>query len=340
MNIFVKSAGIPLNVFDQVNPFWYACVIFTLNTAALLSEVFRSAILSIPSGQMEAGLSVGLTRWQTYRKIILPQAMSVAVPSICNITVNLIKGTSLAFLMGVKDILAVAKIQASYGYNYIEAYLDVFLVYIILCTVIQLFFRYAEKWRAITGPHSEEGFLLLTVHHIAKSFHGKPVLKDISMEVSKGDVIVILGPSGSGKTTFLRCLNFLEKADKGSMDFGEKHMDMEKVSPQDIAYVRKHTAFVFQNYNLFANQTVLKNVTIGLTIGRGMKTSEAYEIGRSALQRWEWPIMNHIILTSYPAGRHRGWELREPWLSARMSSSSMNLHRLLIRNGLEKCLAS
>jgi L-cystine transport system ATP-binding protein len=140
-----------------------------------------------------------------------------------------------------------------------------------------------KKWRAITGPHSEEGFLLLTVHHIAKSFHGKPVLKDISMEVSKGDVIVILGPSGSGKTTFLRCLNFLEKADKGSMDFGEKHMDMEKVSPQDIAYVRKHTAFVFQNYNLFANQTVLKNVTIGLTIGRGMKTSEAYEIGRSAL---------------------------------------------------------
>lgn len=145
LNIFVKSAGIPLNVFDQVNPFWYACVIFTLNTAALLSEVFRSAILSIPAGQMEAGLSVGLTRWQTYRKIILPQAMSVAVPSICNITVNLIKGTSLAFLMGVKDILAVAKIQASYGYNYIEAYLDVFLVYIILCTVIQLFFRYAEK---------------------------------------------------------------------------------------------------------------------------------------------------------------------------------------------------
>ncbi len=67
------------------------------------------------------------------------------MPSICNITVNLIKGTSLAFLMTVKDITAIGKIAASYGYNYIEAYLDVFFVYIIICTVIQLAYRFAEQ---------------------------------------------------------------------------------------------------------------------------------------------------------------------------------------------------
>ena len=94
---------------------------------------------------MEAGLSIGLSRFQTYTQIIIPQALVSAIPNICNITVDLVKGTSLAFLMSVKDVLAVAKIEAAYGYNYVEAYLDVFLVYIVLCTVIQILYRYAEK---------------------------------------------------------------------------------------------------------------------------------------------------------------------------------------------------
>ena len=69
----------------------------------------------------------------------------MALPAVCNITVNLIKGTSLAFLMTVKDVMAVGKIAASYGYNYIEAYLDVFLVYIVICTVIQLVYAFVER---------------------------------------------------------------------------------------------------------------------------------------------------------------------------------------------------
>ena len=104
-----------------------------------------SALMSIDKGQMEAGVSVGLSEWQTYRQIIIPQAMVVALPAVSNITVNLIKGTSLAFLMTVKDVLAIGKIAASYGYNYIEAYLDVFVVYIIVCTIVQLIYRIAEK---------------------------------------------------------------------------------------------------------------------------------------------------------------------------------------------------
>lgn len=115
-----------------------------MNTIALLAEVFRSALMSIPEGQREAGLSIGLTEFQTFWQIILPQAMVVALPAICNITVNLIKGTSLAFLMTVKDVLAIAKVAASFGYNYIEAYLDVFFVYIIVCTIVQLAYKFAE----------------------------------------------------------------------------------------------------------------------------------------------------------------------------------------------------
>lgn len=145
INFVLKSLGSDFNVFDNVNPFWYAVIVFSLNTIALLAEVFRSALMSIDKGQLEAGVSIGLTEWQTYRKVIIPQALVVALPAICNITVNLIKGTSLAFLMTVKDVLAIGKVAASYGYNYIEAYLDVFVVYIIICTVIQLLYKLAEQ---------------------------------------------------------------------------------------------------------------------------------------------------------------------------------------------------
>ena len=145
LNFALKSMGSSFNIFESVNPFWYAVIVFSLNTIALLAEVFRSALMSIDKGQMEAGVSVGLTEWQTYRQIIIPQALVVALPAVSNITVNLIKGTSLAFLMTVKDVLAIVKIAASYGYNYIEAYLDVFVVYIIVCTIVQLVYRIAEK---------------------------------------------------------------------------------------------------------------------------------------------------------------------------------------------------
>ena len=145
VNAAVKDLGLEINVFEAVDPFYYAVFIFTLNTIALLAEAFRAALLAIPKGQLEAGLASGLSAFQTYLHVIIPQALVVALPSICNITVNLIKGTSLAFLMTVKDIMAVGKIAASYGYNYIEAYLDVFIVYLVLCTIVQLLFAVAER---------------------------------------------------------------------------------------------------------------------------------------------------------------------------------------------------
>ncbi|MGM9580545.1 MAG: amino acid ABC transporter permease [Anaerovibrio sp.] len=145
LNALVVSLGLDFNVFESVEPFYYAVVVFTLNTIALLTEVFRSALMSVPKGQLEAGLSIGLSEFQTYLRVIIPQALVSALPGICNITVNLVKGSSLAFLMTVKDIMAVGKIAASFGYNYIEAYLDVFLVYIILCSIVQLLYAGAEK---------------------------------------------------------------------------------------------------------------------------------------------------------------------------------------------------
>lgn len=143
-NSLFKKIAPSVNVFD-INPIVYAFVVFTLNTIATLSEVFRSAMQTVDKGQYEAALCCGLTYFQALRRIIIPQALVSAVPNICNLCVNLIKNTSLAFMMTVKDITAVAKIQASYGFNYIEAYLDIFIIYIIVCSVVQVLFKILEK---------------------------------------------------------------------------------------------------------------------------------------------------------------------------------------------------
>ena len=126
---------------------------------------------------------------------------------------------------------------------------------------------------------------MLEVTQIRKSFGDLEVLKQVNLRVNKGDVVAILGPSGSGKTTLLRCLNFLENADGGELNFDGEHISLGHVSKKDAARLRKKTAFVFQNYNLFRNKTALENVTEGLIIGRKMPKAEAIQIGRQALEK-------------------------------------------------------
>ncbi|MCR5762905.1 MAG: amino acid ABC transporter permease [Treponema sp.] len=144
LSSFFKVMDFSINVFN-LNPILYAYIVFSLNSIATLSEIFRSALITVNRGQYEAGLSVGLTGWQTFMRIIFPQAAVSAIPNICTFIVTLIKNTSLAFMMTVKDITAVAKIEASYGYNYIESYIDIFFVYIIVCASVQFLFRCIEK---------------------------------------------------------------------------------------------------------------------------------------------------------------------------------------------------
>lgn len=112
---------------------------------------------------------------------------------------------------------------------------------------------------------------VLEVRNVKKVFGDNVILRGIDLDVQKGDVIVILGPSGSGKTTFLRCLNLLEKPDEGSMVLNGREYNLKNVKNKEKLEIRRNTSFVFQNYNLFVNKTVLSNVTLGLTVGRHMK---------------------------------------------------------------------
>ena len=118
-----------------------------------------------------------------------------------------------------------------------------------------------------------------------QAVHTLDVLKGVNLTVNKGDVVAILGPSGSGKTTLLRCLNFLETADSGTLVFDEERFDLGTISKADIARLRRKTAFVFQNYNLFRNKTALQNVTEGLIVARRMPKEQADAIGRKMLEK-------------------------------------------------------
>ena len=124
---------------------------------------------------------------------------------------------------------------------------------------------------------------MLQIRNLRKSFGDLQVLKGVDLDVNKGDVVAILGSSGSGKTTMLRCLNFLEKADEGTMLFDDRRVELNRVTHGEANALRRRTGFVFQSYNLFANKTALQNVTEGLIVARKMPRQQAEEIAHAAL---------------------------------------------------------
>ena len=144
LNQFLKSIGSDVDIF-KLNPIYYAFIIYSLMTTGSLSEILRSAILTVDKGQLEAAQAIGLTTSQAYVRIVFPQALRSALPNLANLVINIVKGTSLVFVMTIKDITAIARVEASYGYQYFESYFVIFLQYIIICGLIQWGFSLLEK---------------------------------------------------------------------------------------------------------------------------------------------------------------------------------------------------
>ena len=154
--------------------------------------------------------------------------------------------------------------------------------------------------------------MMLEIKNVHKTFDGKEILKGIDLNVEKGDVVAILGPSGSGKTTFLRCLNFLERADQGTINFDGEQVDLKTARKRQIADIRQKTAFVFQNYNLFLNKTVLQNVTEGLIVARKVPKEAAEKKAVEALEK----VGMADRLDSYPSQLSGGQQQRVAIASA------------------------
>ena len=144
LNQFLKSIGSDVDIF-KLNPIYYAFIIYSLMTTGSLSEILRSAILTVDKGQLEAAQAIGLSNSQAYVRILFPQALRSALPNLANLVINIVKGTSLVFVMTIKDITAIARVEASYGYQYFESYFVIFLQYILICGLIQWGFSLLEK---------------------------------------------------------------------------------------------------------------------------------------------------------------------------------------------------
>ena len=126
---------------------------------------------------------------------------------------------------------------------------------------------------------------MIEVQNWNKSFGKNHVLRDVNCRVETGEVVVILGASGSGKSTFLRTLNFLERAESGTLILDDLKLDMKKVHNKDILRMRRETAMVFQSYNLFRHKTALENVMEALVVVKKMPKDEARKIAEAELTR-------------------------------------------------------
>lgn len=120
---------------------------------------------------------------------------------------------------------------------------------------------------------------------LKKSFKNLEVLKGVDFQVKKGEKVVIMGSSGSGKSTLLRCINHLEKADDGVMNYNDRIIQLSHWTKDDVKHVRSSSAMVFQSYNLFRHMNVLQNVTEGLIQVKKYSKPEAIEIAEDYLEK-------------------------------------------------------
>ncbi|GGL52493.1 amino acid ABC transporter ATP-binding protein [Sporolactobacillus putidus] len=124
---------------------------------------------------------------------------------------------------------------------------------------------------------------MIKAEHIFKNFGELHVLKDVSLEIRKGEVVVIIGPSGSGKSTFLRCINLLEKPTGGRVEIDDQ--EMTALRPKQVVKVREKVGMVFQHFYLFPHKTVLENLIYAPMKVKGLSREKAEERAKELLEK-------------------------------------------------------
>ncbi|MEP2953746.1 MAG: amino acid ABC transporter ATP-binding protein [Sulfitobacter sp.] len=124
---------------------------------------------------------------------------------------------------------------------------------------------------------------MIDITGLTKHFGGAPVLNGIDLQIAEGERVVVIGPSGTGKSTLLRCLNFLDMPQAGTIRIGDVTVDAAKARKADILALRRRTAMVFQNYALFANKTAKENIMEALVTVQKRPKDEAEQRALSVL---------------------------------------------------------
>ncbi|MEX0381260.1 amino acid ABC transporter permease [Leuconostoc sp. MS02] len=151
IQMFLVYYGLPLFLgyvginTDSVNALVYLFITYGLNMAAFLSEIIRAALESVPASQREAALASGYTKQQMYFKIIFPQAVNIAMPSFATMVISLLQDTSLAFTIGVLDVVGKAKALGTATFHTVEAYISAMIIFVVLSFILERIFRLIEN---------------------------------------------------------------------------------------------------------------------------------------------------------------------------------------------------
>jgi len=140
--VILIGIGININRWDKLN---FVLVTYALNCAAFMAEIIRASIISVPIGQTEAAYSIGMTRWQTFYRVIAPQAIVTSLPSLGTSIVGLLQDTSLAFTLGIIDMMGQAQAIGARTLHTIEGYIGATIIFIVLSVLLEEVFSLIEK---------------------------------------------------------------------------------------------------------------------------------------------------------------------------------------------------
>ncbi|NOL48530.1 amino acid ABC transporter permease/ATP-binding protein [Pelistega europaea] len=273
------------------SPFIAGLIAMTLSEAAYIAEIHRGGLNSVPKGQIEAGKALGMKYAGIQRLIVIPQAFRIALPSLGNEYVSIVKLTSLVSVISLTEILLVGQRLYTQNFLVLETMLAVAFYYVLIVTVFGWLIHYFEQRIDITKKNpgllsktdpllhlpkaaigmrklispAKQGEYALEAIDIHKSYGNHEVLKGINLKVKWGEVISIIGPSGSGKTTFIRTLNGLESLNKGTVNLlGQPFLKDQDITERSPEYKNQiiHVGMVFQGFNLFPHKTILENVML------------------------------------------------------------------------------
>ncbi len=268
-----------------------------LSETAYIAEIHRGGLMSVPQGQREAGRSLGIGFLGVQRLIVIPQAIRIALPTLANEFITIVKLTSLVSVISLAEILLVGQRLYTQNFKVLETLLAVSIFYVLLVTVFDNLLKLTERRLDVTrhktrrapspaalrerleraagsavqgtpGTSSDSDQPVIEASNVCKSYGDVEVLKDVSLGVKAGETVSIIGPSGSGKTTFIRTLNGLATPDRGHIALSGETMfradpDARESRRQPRLNQIEQISMVFQHFNLFPHRTALHNVTLG-----------------------------------------------------------------------------
>ncbi|BFG79323.1 amino acid ABC transporter permease/ATP-binding protein [Paraburkholderia terrae] len=296
------------------DPFWAGLIALSISETAYIAEIHRGGLLALNKGQLEAGRALGIGFVGLQRLIVLPQAFRVALPSLINEYITIVKLTSLVSVISLAEILLVGERLYTQNFKVLETMLAVSFYYVLIVTVFGHLLKMLEKRLDVTRrKHAvmiDVTVLPVDASHAAakpadsratgraleavgirKRYGQHEVLKGIDLTVKAGEVVSIIGPSGSGKTSLIRTLNGLETLDDGEVRLHGRAflqstlLGHRKARHGDYMRGILDIGMVFQSFNLFPHKTVLQNVTLAPRYHNRVKGSALEESGMRILAK-------------------------------------------------------